>query len=116
MLWVTYGKFSKEGMEGLIAKPQNRAEPVCKLVEALGGKLISHYFVLNGDIDFIIFTDLPNDKLADISHVNALIVRGSGAVKTLTTVPAISAENAVPQMQKAQKMASAMVYEKPTKS
>jgi uncharacterized protein with GYD domain len=116
MLWVTYGKFSKEGIQGLIAKPQNRAEPVRKLVEALGGKLISHHLVLNGDIDFIIFTDLPNEKLADISHVNAMLVRGSGAIETLTTVPAISAENAVSQMKKAQQMAAAMVYEKPTKS
>jgi uncharacterized protein with GYD domain len=116
MLWITYGKFSKEGIQGLIAKPQNRAEPVRKLVEALGGKLISHHLVLNGDIDFIIFTDLPNEKLAEISHVNAMLVRGSGAIETLTTVPAISAENAVSQMKKAQQMAASMVYEKPTKS
>ncbi|MGA9534578.1 MAG: GYD domain-containing protein [Desulfobacterales bacterium] len=116
MLWVTYGKFSKEGIQGLIAKPQNRAEPVRKMVEALGGKLISHHFVLNGDIDFIIFTDLPNEKLADISYANAMLVRGSGAIETLTTVPAISSENAVSQMKKAQQMAAAMVYEKPTKS
>jgi hypothetical protein len=51
-----------------------------------------------------------------VSHVNAMLVRGSGAIETLTTVPAISAENAVSQMKKAQRMAEAMVYEKPTKS
>ena len=116
MLWVTYGKFSKEGIQGLIAKPQNRAEPVGKLVEALEGQLISHHFVLNGDIDFIIFTDQPDDKLVDIAHVNAILVRGSGAIETLTTVPAISAENGVSQMKRAQQMAAAMVYEKPSKS
>lgn len=116
MLWVSYGKFSKEGIQGLIAKPQNRAEPVGKLVEALGGTLISYHFVLCGDIDFIIFTDIPDDKMADIALVNAMLVRGSGAIETITTVNAMSAEGAVKQMKKAQQMAAAMVYEKPSKS
>jgi hypothetical protein len=43
MLWVTYGKYSKEGIQGLIAKPQNRSESVGKLVKAFGGTLVSHY-------------------------------------------------------------------------
>ena len=43
MLWVSYGKISKEGIQGTIANPQNRAEPVAKLLEAYGGKLISYY-------------------------------------------------------------------------
>ena len=115
MLWLSYGKFSKEGIEGLIATPQNRAEPVGKLVEALGGKLISYHFVLNGDIDFIIFTEIPADKMEDVAQVNTLLVRASGAIETITTLPAISAEEAVPRMKKAQQMAAAMTYEKPTK-
>jgi len=31
MLWVSYGKFTNEGIKGLIDKPQNRAEAVSKL-------------------------------------------------------------------------------------
>ena len=114
MLWVTYGKFSKEGIQGLIAEPQNRAEPVGKLVKAFGGTLISYYFVLCGDIDFIIFSDIPDDKMADMALVNSMLVRGSGAIETITTVPAMTAEDAVLQMKKAQQMAAAMTYEKPS--
>jgi uncharacterized protein with GYD domain len=113
MLWVTYGKYSKEGIQGLIAKPQNRSESVGKLVKAFGGTLVSHYLVLNGDIDFIIFSDMPVDKMEDIAIVNAMLVRGSGTIETLTTVPAVSAEDAVSQMTKAQQMAAAMTYEAP---
>lgn len=116
MLWLSYGKFSKEGIQGLIAEPQNRAEPVSKLLKAYGGNLISYYFVLNGDIDFIIFSDIPEDKTEDIALINTMLVRGSGAVETITTVNVMSAENAVKQMKKAQQMAAAMVYEKPSKS
>jgi hypothetical protein len=45
-----------------------------------------------------------------------MLVRGSGAIESIATVPAMRAKDAVPQMQKAQEMASAMVYEAPTKS
>jgi uncharacterized protein with GYD domain len=116
MLWVTYGKYSKEGIQGLIAKPQNRSESVGKLVKAFGGTLVSHYLVLNGDIDFIIFSDMPVDKMENIAIVNAMLVRGSGTIETLTTVPAVRAEDAVSQMTKAQQMAAAMTYEAPDRT
>ena len=47
MLWVSYGKVTQEGVKGMIAEPQNRAEPVGKLVAALGGKLLSYHLLLN---------------------------------------------------------------------
>ncbi len=48
MLWVSYGKVTQESIKGMIAEPQNRAEAVGKLVEALGGKLISYHMLLRG--------------------------------------------------------------------
>jgi len=45
-----------------------------------------------------------------------MLVRGSGAIESITSVPAVRAEDAVPIMQKAQKMAAAMAYKAPTKS
>jgi uncharacterized protein with GYD domain len=116
MHWVSYGKVSQEGIKGMIANPQNRAKPVGKLIEAYGGKLVSYHLLLNGDIDFIIVSDIPDDKISDVSLVNSMLVRASGAIESITTVPAMTAEDAVPQMQKAQQMASAMAYKPPTKS
>ena len=116
MLWATYGKISPEGIKGIIAEPQNRAEPVGKLVEALGGKLISYHLMLNAEIDFFIITEMPDDKIAEVSMIDAMLVRGSGAIESVTTVPAVLAEDAVPFMEKAQQMAAAMAYKAPTKS
>ena len=116
MLWVSYGKIAKEGIQGMVANPQNREEAVGKLLEAYGSKLVSYHLVLNGDIDFFIVSDIPDDKIADIALVNAMLVRGSGAIESIATVPAMRAKDAVSQMQKAQEMASAMAYEAPTKS
>jgi len=116
MLWVSYGKISQDGIKGMISNPQNREEAVGKLLEAYGGKLVSYHLLLNGNIDFFIVSDIPDDKIADVALVNAMLVRGSGAIESIATVPAMRAKDAVPQMQKAQEMASAMVYEAPTKS
>ena len=116
MLWVSYGKVSQEGMKGILMNPPNREEAVGKLVEGLGGKLNSYYTLLNGDMDFIIITDFPADKFEESLLINSMLVRGSGAIKSVATVPAMRAADAVPQMMKAQQMASAMLYEAPSKT
>ena len=116
MLWATFGKISREGIKGLIAEPQNRAEPVGKLVEALGGKLISYHLLLNAEIDFFIITEMPDDKIAEVSMIDAMFVRGSGAIESVTSVPAVLAEDAVPFMEKAKQLAAAMAYKAPIKS
>ena len=46
--------------------------------------------------------------------ISTILVRGSGAIESVTTVPALTAEQAVPQMQKAKQMAAAMAYKAPT--
>ncbi len=89
---------------------------VSKLVEALGGKLVSYHILPNGNIDFFIVTDVPDDRISDVALVNSMLVRASGAIDTIATVPAMRAEDAVPQMQKAQQMAAAMAYKAPSQS
>lgn len=115
MIWVSYGRISQEGVKGILDKPTNRADAVGKLLEAYGGKLIHYYMVMNGDIDFIIITEIRDDKIADVAYVNALLVRGYGAIEKITTVPAIEAGKALPYMKKAGEMAKAMVYQSPKK-
>ncbi len=113
MLWASYGRISKDGLSGMINKPQNRAEAVGKLVESYGGKLVSYYMLMNGNIDFFIISDIPDDKIADVAIINAMLVRTYGAIETYSTVPAVRAEDAIPHMQKAKEMADAMVYASP---
>ena len=116
MLWASYGKITQEGIKGIVAEPQNRAEPVRKLVEALGGKLISYHLLLTADIDFFIISDMPDDKIAEVSMIDAMLVRASGAIESITSVPAVLAEDAVPFMHKAKELAAAMAYKPPTES
>ena len=114
MLWLSYGKFSREGIQGMIAQPHDRSKAVSQLLEAYGGKLISYHMLLNGDLDFVIVSEIPEDQMSGIALVNAMLVRGSGAIESITTLPALSAEDSVPQMIKAKELASA--YKPPTQS
>jgi uncharacterized protein with GYD domain len=100
----------------MVANPENRAEAVGKLIEALGGKLVSYHMLLNGDIDFIIVSDIPDDNIANVALITPMLVRSSGAIESVATVPAMTAEDAVPQMQKAQQMAATMAYKAPIQS
>ncbi len=86
------------------------------MLEAYGGKLVSYHMLLSGDIDFFIVSDIPDDQIAGITLVNAMLVRGSGAIESIETVPAMRAKDAVSQMHKAKEMAAAMAYKAPTES
>ena len=116
MLWVSYGKFTQESIKGMIANPQNREEDVAKLMEALGGKLISYHLLLNGYIDFFIVSDIPDEKFSENLLISNMLVRASGSLESIIHVPAMNARDAVPQMQKAQKMAEAMAYKGPAET
>lgn len=67
------------------------------------------------NLDIFIISEIPDDKITDVAFVNAMLVRGYGAIENITTVPAIRAEDAMPHMRKAGEMASAMVYQSPAK-
>ncbi|MDJ0781002.1 MAG: GYD domain-containing protein [Desulfosarcinaceae bacterium] len=116
MLWVSYGKLSNEGLKGLVSEPQDRAEAVARLVNALGGEMISYHMLLNGDIDFIIVSEMPDDRVKDRILVDALVVRSAGGVESVTTVPALQAQDAMPQMQKAKDLLAAMAYRTPAQT
>ena len=114
MIYITYGKMSKEGLNGLTAKPENRAEALEKMVDALGGKLVDYYFLLNGEIDFIIVSEFPDDhNVNELSLIDALLVRGSGAIESITTLPALRAAEAVPLFERAKALQEASTYSKP---
>ena len=84
------------------------------MVDALGGKLVDYYFLLNGEIDFIIVSEFPDDQnVNELSLIDALLVRGSGAIESITTLPALRAADAVPLFERAKALQEASTYSKP---
>ncbi len=79
--FITRGKFSQAGVQGLLAKPEDREGAVKRLVEAAGGKLV-HYFVTTGETDFLLIAEGDETEMAVAS---AMAAAASGAVSDLTT-------------------------------
>ena len=49
---------------------------------------------------------MPDDKIAEASMTDSMLVRGSGAIKSVTSLPAVRAEEAVPFMEKEKQLAA----------
>ena len=63
-IYIFQGRYTREALEGLVARPQDRAAASAKLLEAAGGKLLSFYLTL-GEYDFMITAELPDMEGGD---------------------------------------------------
>ena len=51
--FITQARFTKDGLKGMVASPEDRAEVVGRLIGEVGGKLIS-YYMTSGDYDVLL--------------------------------------------------------------
>jgi len=90
MIFITQGRFTREAMQGMTARPEDRALAVGKLAKAAGGKLLDYYFTF-GEYDFLCVIEGPDEK----QMAQVLIVAGStGGVTDLKTTLAIRSSDA----------------------
>jgi uncharacterized protein with GYD domain len=75
--------YTEQGVKGLLKEGgSKRREATEQLIKSLGGKMVAYYFAFGEYDGFAIVEGVEN---VDITAA-ALIVGGSGAVKTKTTV------------------------------
>jgi len=86
-IFVTQGRYTSEGIKGLVTKPEDRTEEVGKLIAAGGGKLHSFFYTL-GEYDFMVIAEGPNER--DVVS-SLLAAAASGTVTDLKTTAVISA-------------------------
>lgn len=88
-IYITQGRYTRDAIKGMIAKPEDRAEAVSRLVSKAGGRLISYYLTF-GEYDFLAVLDAPNN----VSAAAVLLAAGSGGGVTdlHTTVAMTTAE------------------------
>jgi uncharacterized protein with GYD domain len=72
--FITQARFTKDGLKGMVAAPEDRAEVVGRLIAEVGGKLIA-YYLTSGDYDILLIFEAPSYE--DV--VPALIVAAGGA-------------------------------------
>jgi uncharacterized protein with GYD domain len=88
-IFITQGRFSQQGLKGLVAKPEDRQEPVKQLFESAGGRLINYYMTF-GEYDFLIVSEAPDERamLAVLAAAGA----GGGVTDLKTTLAVTTAE------------------------
>jgi uncharacterized protein with GYD domain len=87
--FITQARFTKDGLKGMVASPEDRAEVVGRLIGGVGGKLIS-YYMTSGDYDILLIFEAASYE--DV--VPALIVAAAGGgVADLKTVTALKSSD-----------------------
>ncbi|WP_439578331.1 GYD domain-containing protein [Elioraea sp.] len=101
--FIVQGRYSREAIQGMIAKPEDRTAAVAKAFESVGGKLLS-YYVTFGPTDFLVIAEMPSE--ADMAAV-AVAVASTGAVAGLQTTLAMTAAQAKDAFARAQTVTAA---------
>ncbi|HME29427.1 MAG TPA: GYD domain-containing protein [Pseudolabrys sp.] len=88
-IYITQGRYTREAINGMIVKPEDRAEAVARLLSKVGGRLLGYYLTF-GEYDFLTIAEVPND----VQMAAVLLAAGSGRGVTglRTTVALTSVE------------------------
>jgi uncharacterized protein with GYD domain len=73
-LFIVQGRFTREYMQGGIAKPEDRQAAISRLCEQAGGRLVNLYFT-TGPHDFAVIAEIPDAQTAS-AVVLAAAARG----------------------------------------
>jgi len=88
-IFISQGRYSQEAMRGMVSTPEDRTEPVSRLVEAAGGRLLA-YYVTFGEYDWLIVVEAPDARTVAAAVMTA--AAGGGVTDIKTTLAMTGAE------------------------
>lgn len=97
-IYISQGRYTREGIQGMVNTPEDRAEAVRKLCESVGAKLISHYITF-GEYDFLVI--IESDRPVTDTMAALFAVGATGGVTDLKTTMAVTSKDAMKAMEKA---------------
>jgi uncharacterized protein with GYD domain len=89
-IFISQGRYTRDAVTGMIAKPEDRGEATAAALQAAGGRLIAHYLTF-GAHDFLVICEVPSEK--DMAAMLLAIAAGGG-VSDLTTTLAMTSVDA----------------------
>ena len=89
-IFILQGRYSRDAIKGMLAKPEDRSVAAAKLAEAVGGRMLSYYVTFGMD-DFIVTFEVPSSKEAAMV---ALMVGASGSFADVRTTLAMTTAEA----------------------
>ena len=102
-VYITQGRYTLEAIEGMVNKPEDRAEPVAALAKAIGGKLLD-YYVTFGEYDFLVIIQGGRNKNETDTMAALLAAAASGGVTDLKTIVAVKSKDSMKAMRKAKRV------------
>ena len=102
-LFITQGRFTRNYLQGGLAKPEDRQEAISRLCQQAGGRMISLYFTL-GQTDFLVISEFPD---AQAAAVLSLVASGGGGIEGATTTQAFTSAEAKTLFERAGALAGA---------
>jgi uncharacterized protein with GYD domain len=100
------GGYTQQSMSAMVQHPSDRSAAAREVIESVGGKLESFYWML-GEDDFLAIFDAPDDVSA---AAGAVAVSSSGALRNVRTIKLITMDEVGKLLQKAK----GAVYHAPT--
>lgn len=88
-IYITQGRYTRDAINGMLVKPEDRALEVSRLLGKVGGRLIGYYLTF-GDYDFLAIAEA-----ADNTQMAAVLLAagsGGGVTDLRTTVAMTSIE------------------------
>ena len=101
-VFITQGRYTREAIQGMVAKPEDRSEAVAALVKSVGGKMLG-YYVTFGDYDFLVIIQGGKSKSETDTMAALFAAAASGGVTDLKTTVAVSSKDAIKAMRGAKK-------------
>jgi uncharacterized protein with GYD domain len=83
--FITQARFTKDGLNGMIAAPGDRTEIVGRLIAQVGGKLIAHYLT-SGEYDILLIYEGPSYEETVPALIVAAMESGLADLKTVTAL------------------------------
>ena len=86
-IFVAQGCWTKEAVQGMTNSPEDRLEPVAKLFEALGGRLLQWYMT-TGDYDWMVIAEAPSQDVVMSAVAASLAGGGTSGIKVFAAFTA----------------------------
>ncbi len=101
-VYISQGRYTREAIQGMVDKPEDRAESVAALAKAVGGKLLG-YYVTFGEYDFLAIIESGRGKNETDTMAALFAAAASGGVTDLKTTVAVRSKDAMKAMRGAKK-------------
>ena len=99
--YLLQAAYTPQAWAAMTRNPENRAQGLARLVENLGGRLVSLDYCF-GEYDVVVIMEAPDETTAAAA---SLAVTSAGHLKAVKTTPLLSVEQAMEAMRKAGRQA-----------